>query len=225
MKKILLLLIILVFVFQTPFSYAQVSSSSSDLKDIQQFKDKLASQVAQLAKKNDLATAGVVTSISSTALKIQTRDDTAYQIKIDKDLTKYYLIQNNQQLDMSFSDIKKGAYIIATGPIASQTVNANDIYQDEQIIVGSGKITEVNLTDYYIKILTSEKDTFTLDIKTNTKKNMIDIKTLELQPTTLSKVKEGDTLHFAAGKTGKEQEKNRYSALKILIIPQEYFQK
>jgi hypothetical protein len=38
-----------------------------------------------------------------------------------------------------------------------------------------------------------------------------------------SKIKEGDTVHFVVKKTGEEKELNRYSAQKILVIPQEFF--
>ncbi len=214
----------LVFVFLAQFSYSQTSSSSgAELKDIQNFKDKLASKVAELEKKNQRAIAGFITDAGKDFFKIKTSDETIYQIKIDKDLTKFFLVQGNQKKEIALADIKKDSYIIATGPIDNKTVSANDIYQDEQYLVGSGKITEANKTDFFLKILTPQKDTITLDIETSTKKNIIDIKTLEIQPVTLSKIKEGDTVHFAVKKTGKEQEKNKYSALKILVIPQEYF--
>ncbi len=38
-----------------------------------------------------------------------------------------------------------------------------------------------------------------------------------------SKIKEGDTIHYVLKKTGKEREANRYSALRVMVIPQEYF--
>ena len=37
-------------------------------------------------------------------------------------------------------------------------------------------------------------------------------------------IKEGDTIHFVVKKTGTEKN-NTYTAVKILIIPQEYFMK
>lgn len=51
---------------------------------------------------------------------------------------------------------------------------------------------------------------------------MVNIKTLDLERVGFSKVKEGDTVHFVVKKTG-EEKNNSYSAIKILIIPQEYF--
>lgn len=89
----------------------------------------------------------------------------------------------------------------------------------------SGKITEVNKDDYYIKVITSTKDTITLDIENATSMTMMDIKSLEAAKVGFSKLKEGDTIHFTVKRTGDEKEQNRYSAERLLIIPQEYFLK
>ena len=57
-----------------------------------------------------------------------------------------------------------------------------------------------------------------------TTQQLMDIKTLELSKVGFSKYKEGDTIHFVFKKIAGAKE-NRYTALKVVIIPQEYFQK
>jgi hypothetical protein len=88
----------------------------------------------------------------------------------------------------------------------------------------SGKITDINKDDFSIKVSTTDKDTYTLDIENSTNQTLMDIKTLELDKIGFSKLKEGDTIHFVIKKTGTEKEK-RFTAIKLVIIPQEYFQK
>ncbi len=221
-KKKLFTLIILGGLLFTSIVYAQ-SSSSAELNEAQTLKEKIASKVAELQQKDQRAVSGIITAISDTAIKIKNIEEITYTVKLDKDLTKVFIIADGDKSEAQLTDLKKGDYIIVSGPIDNRNVTANSIYEDEQFFIGSGKISEINLTDFYIKALTKEKDTYTLDIETSTKKFMLNTKTLEIEATTLAKIKEGDTIHFIYQKTGEEREKNRYSAQKILIIPQEYF--
>lgn len=203
---------------------AQVSSPSSiDEKEINTLKEKIATKVAELREKNNKAVGGIVTAVSTGVLKIKESEENNYEIKIDDALTKTYQIVNNQKKEIKIQDIKKGDYIIVTGDLNEKTITANFIYMDELYIVNSGSVSEVNKEDYYIKVLTADKETFTLDIETFTKQQMLNIKTLEPESVGFSKVKEGDTLHFVVKKTGNEREVNRFAAQKIFIIPQEYF--
>lgn len=194
-------------------------------EEIQNLKEKLASKVAELRKSDQKAISGIVQDVTTNALRLKTTDDILYEIKIDQDLTKRYIIAGNQKKEIQLKDLKKGAYLIVSGLVDNKTVTANYIYQDEQFFSGSGRITEMNSTDFYIRVLTLEKDTYTLDIENTTKRNLLNIKSLELETVGFTKIKEGDTVHFVVKKTGTEREKNRYSAVKILIIPQEFFMK
>ncbi len=222
MKNKILAFLILISLLFTGFAYAQ-SSSSAELHEAETLKDKIASKVAELQHNDQRAVAGSITDISQTAIKIKDSKEITYNVKLDKDLTKVFIIKSRDKSEAKISDLKKGDYIIVSGPIDNKNVTANSIYKDEQFFIGSGKITEINSSAFYIRALTTEKDTYTLDTETFTKKFMLNAKTLEVETTTLSKIKEGDTIHFVYKKTGEEREKNRYSVQKVLIIPQEYF--
>lgn len=220
-NKILTFFTLGVFVF-AGFVYGQ-STSSADLEEAQTLKEKIASKVAELQKKDQRAIVGVITAISETTIKITNPEDVVYSVKLDKNLTKIYTIAAGNQREAQLSDLEKADYIIISGPIDNRTITANAVYKDEQFFVGSGTINEINSIDSYIKALTVEKETYALDIETSTKKLILNTKTLDIEATTLSQMKEGDTIHFIYKKTGSEREKNRYSAQKVLIIPQEYF--
>lgn len=192
-------------------------------KDVQNLKDKIATKVAELRKKNLKAMAGVVLDNGDNNFRIRTLTETEYKINVDKDLTNTYQILTNQKKDIKLSDVVKGDYILVTGLVIDKTINANFIYKDEQYLVGTAKVTEVNKDDNYIKVLTSEKDVMIFDVDDSTKLQIIDSKTLDVEAAKFSKLKEGDTVHFVFKKTGREKEVNRFNAEKILIIPQEYF--
>lgn len=232
MKKIqLLTLITLVFLTSTSVMAQSTTPASSSANPVEKeiekgtknIIDKVASAVAELRKKNPKAISGVVTDNASGSLKVKSSIDAEYLIKTDQDLTKSFIVVGTGKKDLKLGDIKKGAYVIVTGPVADKTITANFIYQDEQYLVKTGKITEANTDNDFVKVLTSEKDTYTLDIETSTKIQILDSKTLDVTASSFSKMKEGDTVHFVVKKTGEEKELNRFSAEKILIIPQEYF--
>jgi hypothetical protein len=192
-------------------------------KEIQNLKEKIATKVAELRKKNLKAIAGVVQENSNGVIKIKTINDDDYSVKIDDTLTKIYQIAGASKKELKVSDLKKKAYIIVTGPVSDKDISANFIYQDEQYLVKTGKITEINKEDEYIKVLSTEKDNYTLDVDLTTRIQLIDSKTLSVDTVKLAKLKEGDTIHFVVKKTGNEKEVNRYAADRLLVVPQEYF--
>lgn len=226
MKRILVLglVVLSAFVFSVNAQIKE-STPSSQNKDVQILKDKLASKVAELQKKEQKAVAGRVTDNKNKKISLTADDGKLFEIRLDDVITKIYNVSTGEKVEIKPGDIKKGDYIIASGPVSDKVVTANNVYKDEQFILGSGSITEVSQVESYLKVITPEKETLILDVVTGTKRFLADVKTLTEDVVALAKIKEGDTVHFVAKKTGKEQEKNRYSVTKILIIPQEYFHK
>ena len=218
MKK-LTLFILLFFLF---FS-SVVNGQAEQLEEIQGLKDKIASKVAELSDKNERAYAGEALEVGKDSIRIKGADNKNYLIKTDSQLTNIFQIQGAGKKEINFNTLKKGDYIVATGPLNGATVSANYIYVDEQFITSSGKVSEVNSAQSFIRVIGVDKETYTLDIENTTKKMLLNIKSLTLENITLAKIKAGDTVHFYAEKTGEEVEKNRYTTQKILIIPHDYF--
>lgn len=202
-------------------------TKSAEDKEIQTLKEKIATKVAELRQKNSKATSGLVTEKSEKKLKIRINSNEVFEVKLDTDLTKFYRITGNIKKEAKSSEVIKGSYIIVTGIMHDKSIDANSVYLDEPFIVDFGKITEVNTQEFYLKVLTTEKENYILDVETFSKQQMLNIKTLELERVGFSKIKEGDTIHFVVKKTGPlaggEKEPNRFAAQKILLIPQEYF--
>lgn len=202
---------------------ASPSATTKEDKEVKELKDRLVKAV-ETRMKDQKAFSGYAI-VKDGNITFKDDDGTLMSVKVDDTLTKIYQVVGLSKKEIKADAIKNGSYIIITGPQVDKTVNANYIYVDEAFVVASGKITEVNKTDYYIKVMTPDKQEYTLDIENRTKQNMLNIKTLEIETTGFSKIKEGDTVHFSASKDDSKSSAQRFAAQKILVIPQEYFMK
>lgn len=202
---------------------ASPSATTKEDKEVKELKDRLVKAV-ETRMKDQKAFSGYAI-VKDGNITFKDDDGTLMSVKVDDTLTKIYQVVGLSKKEIKADVIKNGSYIIITGPQVDKTVNANYIYVDEAFVVASGKITEVNKTDYYIKVMTPDKQEYTLDIENRTKQNMLNIKTLEIESTGFSKIKEGDTVHFSASKDDSKSSAQRFAAQKILVIPQEYFMK
>jgi hypothetical protein len=209
---------------QTPSVVASSSPTIEVDKDIQQLKDKVANKVSEIRKENNKAVSGFITNIEGSLIKLSNNGE-INQVKIDDTLTKFFKVLGTTKKEIKNSDLSKDDYAIVSGVVTDNIITANVVLIDENFLVDSGKITEINKDNYSIKVLTSDKNTYNLDIESSTKQYMIDIKTLAIEKVGFSKLKEGDTVHFVIKKGAKPPagDNNNYSAYKILLIPQEYF--
>mgnify|MGYP001124504865 CR=1 FL=1 len=192
-------------------------------KEVKILKEKIASKVAQLRQENLQALSGKIIDIKNNEIEIKDYNDQRKIVNIDDLLTKYYSIKNNQKKEISFSNLKRGDYIIVSGIYTDKGINADIIFVDEKYLVDFGKVVEINKNEYWLKISTLTNENIYIDIETFTKQWLLNIKTLEIEKIGFSKIKEGDMIHFVAN--GELNDKNRFSTQKILIIPQEYFLK
>lgn len=198
-------------------------TESQSQKAIDDLKKKVESKVTELKDTNRKTLAGFITNIKDKKISVQS-DTGTYEVETDADVTTVYKISGTATSEVELDTLKKGDYILVNGPEIGKSVTANAIYLDEHYISKSGKIIEVNSDNFYIKVSTLEKDTYTLDIEKTTTSQLLDIKTLKLGTVGFSKLKEGDNIHFTA-KKGSDKAETRFSTIKAIIIPQEYFNK
>jgi len=197
------------------------SKNKKTEKEVEIFKEKIASKVAELRQENKQMISGRIIEIKKGEIEIKDNNEKKKIISVDDLLTKYYSIKNNQKKEINFSDLKKDDYILVSGIINDRGINADVIFVEEKYIIDFGKLVEINRREYLLKVVTLTNETISLDIETFTKQWLLNIKSLELERTGFSKIKEGDMIHFVI--KDKKNENNRFSAQKILIIPQEYF--
>jgi len=204
------------------FGQEKTATSSSE-KEVEILKEKIASKVAELRQENNQAFSGKIVNLSENQIEIKDKDDKKVLIKLDPTLTKYYRIKNNQKKEINFSDLEKNDYIVVSGITTDKGVNANLIFVDEKYLVEFGRVIEINKDSYWLKINTLTNENIIIDIETYTKQWLLNIKSLELEKTGFSKIKEGDMINFVA--KDEKNESDHYSAQKIVVIPQEYFLK
>lgn len=205
------------------FSQSPTSTPSGTLSDeVDKLKEKVAEKVEEL-RKNEKATAGVVKSAEEDSWVITDADGNDVSVTIDETLTDFYEIGATKTTDLQQDDIEANDYVFVTGPEIGGSITANAVYRDEEFMVLSGKITEVNDEDFTIRVLTVDKTEYVLDIETKTDQKILAIDTLETSKIGFSKLKEGDSVHFVVKVNPENREQTRYSAARILVIPNEYF--
>jgi len=190
---------------------------------VQELKDKVAEKVEELKDQKKQAVSGVVQEMTDGAISILNSDSEKVEVEVDDTLTSFYEVVGSKIKEITLDDISKGEYIFITGPEIGETVTANAVYKDTQYLVMSGKITEVNKDDFTIKIVTVDKSNYVLDIEKRTDQNLLDIKTLETDSIGFSKIKEGDAIHVVVEGDPEKPDQTRFTAIKFLIIPNEYF--
>ncbi|MDO9028311.1 MAG: hypothetical protein Q7U68_05560, partial [Candidatus Roizmanbacteria bacterium] len=166
MKKTLLFSYLIIWLFgyltinvvaQSPSISASSSPTITVDKDIEKLKEKIANKVSEIRKKNNKAVSGFVVSNDGNTMKINNNGE-ENQVKFDDTLTKYFKILGTQKKEIKADDIKKNDYAIVGGVVADNIISANVVLIDENFLVDSGKITEINKDSYNIKVLTSDKN-------------------------------------------------------------------
>lgn len=190
-------------------------------KDVQLLKDKIATKVAEMRDTSKSTKAGTVTEIEKDTITIQTEDSATTKITYDDTVTKLVSLVN-KGADLKFSDIKKGDYLVVSGLLIEDSLTATIIYKDQQFLALSGKVSDVQKADFEITVITTGKDTYTLDIESSTKQFIFDYEEAAVVKSGFSKIHVGDTINFVIKKPG-DKTTTKATAVRTLIIPQEYF--
>lgn len=227
-----ILIIIILFVSYTPSIIQAQDQTATDEPtpkvdvSIKSLKDKIAQKVEELTKNNKKIIAGYITKKEKEIMELKNLDNSQnaiIKVIIDESVTQLYSFLSGTKKPAQASEFAKDDFVMVSGPFIDNTINANSIYKAQAYEVKSGKITDVDKKEFTITVITTEKDVYTLDIEQYTKQRQMDIQTLLINAIGFSKLTQGDTIHFAIKKT--ENKKNiRTSALRILVIPQSYFE-
>lgn len=226
MKKYIIFILLSLFLFLPPFSLAQTPTAEPTVSDanidpdIKSLKDKIATKVAELRKDQEKVVTGNINKIDKDTITI-TYNNQPLNVTLDDTVTKIYSVASGKK-EIQREDLHVGDYLILKGILIDNTITANTIYQDDEYIVTSGHINEIDTTTGTIKMITINKESYTLNIDKTTKQQMLDIKSLALLTSTLTKIKDGDTIHIVA-KIPKDKKSTTLTPQMILTIPQEYF--
>lgn len=191
-------------------------------KDVKILKEKIATKVAELQKENVKAFAGTITKKDKDSFDLKTEKGDNFKVSFEEDVTKIFQLAATGKKSIEYADLKKGDFVVVTGHLIENNLTAGIIYKDEEFIVGSGKITDVNKSDFSIKLMTTDKTEYVLDIESSTKQQFLDVASLKISTYGFSKLKPGDVVHFSA-KKGVDPKSSRLTLQRILTIPQESF--
>lgn len=189
-------------------------------KEVESLKEKIADKVSELKKDGGSIIAGTISSIGKDSLELSAEGGKTFKVTIDDTVTSFNDINGSSKDEIELKDLEKGDFIFVSGPLVESTIAANGIYRDTPYIVGSGQITAVDTDAVSLDIVTTNKDELTVDISKRIRPKIMDSKTLEIERTTLAKIKAGDTIHFVITAT---DDKSTVNAVSILVIPQEFF--
>lgn len=218
-----LTLLIFTIVAVPVFSQSPTSAPSGSLtEEVDKLKEKVAEKVQEL-KEREKAVSGVVTEVDTSDWVLTDADGKKISISIDDTLTNFYDIAGTKTTDLKQEDIEKGDYVFVTGPEIGESITANAVYRDQQYIVISGKITNVTSEDYTVNVLTVDKTDYVLDVESKTSQLMLNIKSLETEKIGFSKLKEGDSVHVVVKGNPENSSQKRFTADRLLVIPNEYF--
>ncbi len=201
------------------------SAESSDSAKIKPLRDRLASVVAEMRKKDQKVVAGDLKSISGTTLEVETVFGSTEKAQIDETLTKFYRIIGAATEEIKKTDIKEKQYVIITGPHLDGVINANEVYIDEHFESRAGRVTEVDSTNFNFKLETFEKETLNISVEKSTTQEILNIKTLNVEAGSFSRIKEGDIAHIVFGVKSVKEQKTSISPSRVFIIPVGYFTK
>ena len=214
MKKILVILIALLVVGRV---LAATEEAGIEEKQVKRIREKIEQQTKKLKDQVEKVVSGFVRKISSDEFLFEGGE----KIKIDNELTRYFAVKKNKLEEIEKEDIREGDYVFAVGPELEGTINVLEVYKDEKYKVLSGVVLEIDKKNYFLRVLTELKTEKLVDIEKKTKQLVLQEKSFEFKRTRFfSKIKEGDYVIFVY-RQEQAKEKERVSAYKILIIPQE----
>lgn len=202
---------------QTSTVSATPATTSSNLKQVESLKERLATKVAEMRQTQKKAVTGSVKEITTTAMTLTT---TAKDLKIEMtdELTVIQYLKG-KRTTLAEDDISKGDNVVIFGDYDS----ALDIIQAKIVFIEpttqnqrvSGIVTDINRTDYTLTIKTRDNKSYVIDIEGTTKTN-IWTKSDGMVKSGYSKINSGDNLEILGVKTTKED--NRLSAVRILDL-------
>ncbi len=209
----------------TPVATTSASLESTAEASIKNLRDRIASKVAQLRKRDEQAVSGQIISMTDTELVIESIFGKKETIQLDETLTKYYRFTGSAREEITKADTKVGQYIVVLGPRSSDKIIANEVFKDELYQSKSGRVTEVNASKSTIKIDTFDKETITVSIEGTTAIQAINPSSASVVSGTFARIKEGDTVHVVFRVLSISQKLDTVTASRILHIPVAYFAK
>ena len=193
----------------------QSSDFINKLKQVEIFKEKIATKVAQVRDEDKAAVSGEIKSNEKNTLILNTMEGEK-KISYSED-TLIYKLERDTRKEGKTDELKKGITISALGHFNENkdSILAKYIYLENNLVRITGKIADLDKSSFSLTVKAKEAD-LTIDIEKYTKSSLYQ-KGKPLQKIGFSKFNLGDTIFAMATKNPGEN--NRYSAERLIIFP------
>lgn len=200
------------------------ATESDDPDSLRMLRDKLASVVAELRKKDEQVVAGEVRVIEPNYLEIDTIAGVVQKVELDEALTKYFRVVGAAKEEIEPKDMVVGAYVLVTGLRTDGSFTANEVYIDEHFESKAGRVTELDATNLTLRLETFDKDILTVSVARSTTQELINASGT-LEASIFSRIKEGDTVHVVYAVSSLRTPVSAVTPTRLLVIPMGYLSK
>lgn len=229
LKKILIIFSIFFAVLLTTwFStknllHAQDTDETATIpaEKIQKLKEDVATKVAELRKRQKRAVYGTISSIEKDQISLKTNIG-EFIFNVDSDVIYSDITAKGESKRIKFSDLQKGqnATIFGKKPLDEDATLAKVVIRRAFPYQSSGIVTNVDIDNGTFTIKTIDDQKIVLDVERYTV-NQAFTEDKGIIRWGLSKIENNDRVHIVALQN--EKEENRFSTLKILVLPNSLF--
>ena len=201
----------------TPSAVPKISSTSANIKKIEDLKERLATKVAELRQTSRRGIYGTVTSTSITSFSVATKTK---DVKIETlDAIRIVQYLKGKRTILATEDIAKGDAVAVLGEYDATL----DLLKAAMVFIQgtlpqqiAGVVSARDDKEFTLTVATPEGPAVTVDIEKTTKTRAWDGSKKELIQSGFSKIKEGSRIHVSGSAVAKQD--NRISANRILDL-------
>ncbi|KXK09039.1 MAG: hypothetical protein UZ21_OP11001000092 [Microgenomates bacterium OLB22] len=204
----------------TPAPTSEPTAEPGSLNEkVKLLKEKIETKVAEIAKNDKQIIRGTIKEARIEELDVIQSDQKVRKVLLESGVTVIKDFVRTEMKPLAIKELTKDDVVIVAGFPLESDFSAKVIYRIPKMIFVSGQITDLS-KDFVITLIGDDKKEVSIDIESSTTQNLLDSKNIIYKKTGFSKIKVGDRIQAVVleGASGKNKK-----ALRIAIIPQEYF--
>jgi len=182
-------------------------------KEADLLKEKLEDKVLELRNSPKQVISGEIKSINGKIITLVSGSETE-KITVEPEITNFFSINNYQLQTIKFDSLDKGQTITAfISDIGGEEISYT-VYQEPEITVAAGKVSNIDEDNYQITIIDYDKSSYGADIQVGTTQNLYNLKSRQIEKAGFSKLAIGQRILAIISGT-----KGSYSVDEYLILP------
>lgn len=189
------------------------SSKTEATKEADVLKEKLEDKVLELRNSPKRVVSGEIKTIKDKVITLADGQE-AIKLTVEPEITNFYSLSGYDLAALEFTDLAAGQVITAfISDIGGEEISYT-VYQEPQITVAAGKVSNIDEDNYKITIIDYDKSSYGADVQVGTMQNLYNQKSKAVEKAGFSKLAIGQRiLAILSG------EKGSYSVDEYLIVP------